>query len=209
MITLDINYRSGPAIIGLGNGIIRHNSRRRAKTLQAAKSSGNPPRYLRPQTADEEAEQIVEHIEREIGSGAREYRDYALLYRATSSNRAILELLLMRDIPYVDYGEGQLLYEHWLISPVLDHLRLSVNRRNFAAMENILPTLYMSREKGMEHIRRMEAVQAKQGPLIHLLSMPGMEDFKGTKAARAAGSDPRAERADTGSGHPPDPHCFL
>lgn len=181
MITLDINYRSGPAIIGLGNGIIRHNSRRRAKTLQAAKSSGNPPRYLRPQTADEEAEQIVEHIEREIGSGAREYRDYALLYRATSSNRAILELLLMRDIPYVDYGEGQLLYEHWLISPVLDHLRLSVNRRNFAAMENILPTLYMSREKGMEHIRRMEAVQAKQGPLIHLLSMPGMEDFKGTK----------------------------
>lgn len=116
MITLDINYRSGPAIIGLGNGIIRHNSRRRAKTLQAAKSSGNPPRYLRPQTADEEAEQIVEHIEREIGSGAREYRDYALLYRATSSNRAILELLLMRDIPYVDYGEGQLLYEHWLIS---------------------------------------------------------------------------------------------
>lgn len=65
--------------------------------------------------------------------------------------------------------------------PVLDHLRLSVNRRNFAAMENILPTLYMNREKGMDHIRRMEAIQPKQGPLIHLLSMPGMEDFKGTK----------------------------
>lgn len=181
VITLNINYRSGPAIIGLGNGIIRHNTRRRAKTLQAAKSSGTPPRYLRPQTADEEAEQIVEHIEREIAGGAREYRDYALLYRATSSNRAVLELLLMRDIPYIDYGEGQLLYEHWLISPVLDHLRLSVNRRDFAAMENILPTLYMSREKGMDHIRRMEAVQPKQGPLIHLLSMPGMEDFKGVK----------------------------
>ncbi|MFD1910323.1 ATP-dependent helicase [Paenibacillus rhizoplanae] len=181
VITLDINYRSGPAIIGLGNGIIRHNSRRRAKTLQAARSSGLPPRYLRPQTADDEAAQIVEHIERETQSGTREFRDFALLYRATSSNRAVLELLLLRDIPYIDYGEGQLLYEHWLISPVLDHLRLSVNRRDFAAMENILPTLYMSRDKGMEHIRRMEAVQAKQGPLIHLLSMPGMEDFKGVK----------------------------
>ncbi|MBP2113978.1 UvrD-helicase domain-containing protein [Paenibacillus silagei] len=181
VITLDINYRSGPAIIGLGNGIIRYNSRRRAKTLQAARSSGLPPRYLRPQTADDEAVQIVEHIERETQSGTREFRDFALLYRATSSNRAVLELLLLHDIPYIDYGEGQLLYEHWLISPVLDHLRLSVNRRDFAAMENILPTLYMNRDKGMEHIRRMEAVQAKQGPLIHLLSMPGMEDFKGVK----------------------------
>lgn len=181
VITLDINYRSGPAIVGLGNGIIRHNTRRRSKTLQAARGSGSQPRYLRPQTADEEAEQIVEHIEREVSGGTRAYSDFALLYRASSSNRAVLELLLLRDIPYIDYGEGQLLYEHWLISPVLDHLRLSVNRRNFAAMENILPTLYMSREKGMEHIRRMESVQPKQGPLIHLLSLPGMEDFKGVK----------------------------
>lgn len=181
VITLDINYRSGPAIVGLGNGIIRHNTRRRTKTLQAAKGTGRQPRYFRPLTADEEAEQIIEHILSEVGSGSREYRDFALLYRASSSNRAILERLLLRDIPYVDYGEGQLLYEHWLISPVLDHLRLSMNRRNFAAMENILPTLYMNREKGMDHIRRMETVQPKQGPLIHLLSLPGMEDFKGAK----------------------------
>lgn len=181
VITLDINYRSGPAIVGLGNGIIRHNRRRRSKTLQAAKGSGGQPRYMRPQTADEEAEQMVEHILSEVSSGKRDYRDFAVLYRASSSNRAVLELLLLRDIPYIDYGEGQLLYEHWLISPVLDHLRLSVNRRNFAAMENILPTLYINREKGMNHIRQMEARQPKQGPLIHLLSMPGMEDFKGTK----------------------------
>ncbi|HEY4431100.1 MAG TPA: ATP-dependent helicase, partial [Paenibacillus sp.] len=135
VITLDINYRSGPAIVGLGNGIIKHNTRRRSKTLQAAKGSGSQPRYMRPQTADEEAEQMVEHILNEVSTGKREYRDFAMLYRASSSNRAVLELLLLRDIPYIDYGEGQLLYEHWLISPVVDHLRLSVNRRNFAAME--------------------------------------------------------------------------
>ncbi|MDQ0196843.1 UvrD-helicase domain-containing protein [Paenibacillus wynnii] len=181
VITLDINYRSGPAIVGLGNGIIRHNTRRRSKTLQAAKSNGSQPRYMRPQTADEEAAQMVEHIVLEVERGKREYKDFAMLYRATSSNRALLELLLLRDIPYIDYGEGQLLYEHWLISPVVDHLRLSVNRRDFAAIENILPTLYMNREKGMNHIRNMEAIQPKQGPLIHLMSMPGMEDFKGVK----------------------------
>ncbi len=181
VVTLDINYRSGPAIVGLGNGIIRHNRRRRSKTLQAAVRGGSQPKYLRPQSADEEAEQIVAHIENEVERGVRQYSDFALLYRTASSNRALLELLLMRDIPYVDYGEGQLLYEHWLIAPVLDHLRLSVDRRNFAAMESILPTLYISREQGMEHIRRQEALRAKQGPLIHLLSLPGMQDFKEAK----------------------------
>ncbi|WP_379128303.1 UvrD-helicase domain-containing protein [Paenibacillus sp. sgz500958] len=181
VITLDINYRSGPAIIGLGNGIIRHNTRRRSKTLQAAKNSGSQPRYMRPQTADEEASRMVDHIVHEVEQGKREYKDFAMLYRASSSNRALLELLLMRDIPYIDYGQSQLLYEHWLISPLVDHLRLTVNRRNFAAIENILPTLYINRETGMNHIRNMEAVQPKQGPLIHLKSLPGMEDFKGVK----------------------------
>ncbi|SEU23624.1 UvrD-helicase domain-containing protein [Paenibacillus sp. NFR01] len=181
VVTLDINYRSGPAIVGLGNGIIRHNRRRLSKTLQAAVSGGCKPRYMRPQTADEEAELILNHIVDKVGQSDRAYRDYALLYRSSSSNRALLEQLLLRDIPYIDYGEGQLIYEHWLIVPVLDHLRLAMNRRNFTAMESILPTLYISREAGMEHIRRMEAAQPKQGPLIHLTTLPGMAEFKVAK----------------------------
>ncbi|AIQ10847.1 UvrD-helicase domain-containing protein [Paenibacillus durus] len=178
VITLDINYRSGPAIIGLGNGIIRGNTRRRSKTLRAAAQGGSQPRYLRPYTADEEAEAIVEYIASAVEQGARSYGDFAVLYRASSSSRAVLERLLLRDIPYIDYGEGQLLYEHWLIAPVISHLRLTVNRRDFAAIEDMLPTLYVSREQGMGHIQRMEAVQPKRGPLIHLLSLPGLAEFR-------------------------------
>ncbi|MFD1773814.1 UvrD-helicase domain-containing protein [Paenibacillus rhizophilus] len=180
VITLDINYRSGPAIIGLGNGIIRGNTRRRPKTLRAAAPEGVQPRYLRPYTADEEAEAIVEYMVSAVEQGERSYGDFAVLYRASSSSRAVLERLLLRDIPYIDYGEGRLLYEHWLISPVVGHLRLTVNRRDFAAMEDMLPTLYISREQGMAHIHRMEAAQPKQGPLIHLLSLPGLADFRQT-----------------------------
>ncbi|AHV95193.1 UvrD-helicase domain-containing protein [Paenibacillus sabinae] len=180
VITLDINYRSGPAIIGLGNGIIRGNTRRRAKTLRSAAPEGVPPRYLRPYTADEEAEAVVEYIASAVEQGARSYGDFAVLYRASSSSRAVLERLLIQGIPYIDYGEGRLLYEHWLISPVVSYLRLTVNRRDFAAIENMLPTLYVGREQGMAHIHRMEAAQPKQGPLIHLLSLPGLADFRQT-----------------------------
>ncbi|MCL6459002.1 MAG: UvrD-helicase domain-containing protein, partial [Gorillibacterium sp.] len=181
LITLTINYRSTTAIVGLGNEIIRYNTERRRKTLLATKKSSVAPQYMRPSTADDEARQILQHILQEISQSERNYGDFAILYRAASNNRALLELLLLEDIPYIDYGEGQLLYEHWLIRPLIDHLRLTLDRRDFVAIESVVPSLYINREKGMEHIRRQEALLPKQGPLIHLLSLPGMETYQQEK----------------------------
>lgn len=181
VVTLDINYRSGPSIIGLGNGIIRHNRRRRTKTLQAHRSEGPLPRYMRPENADEEAEHFAAYMMQEVQSGRRSYRDFAVLYRTTSSNRALVETLLLADIPFVDYGEGQLLYDHWLIAPVIGYLRLSADRRDFEAMERIVPTLYLNRERGMNHINDMEQHSPKRGPLVHLLTLPGLEPYQTAK----------------------------
>lgn len=178
VITLDINYRSVPAIVGLGNEVIRHNKMRRSKTLRAANGGALLPAYMRPDSADDEAQQVVDHIRREVAAGRREYGDFAILYRSSSSNRAVLEQLVMRDIPHIDYGDGRLLYEHWLVKPVLDHMRLSVNRRDFDAMPSILPTLYIARDKGMDHIRKTDEGRPKKGPLVHLLTLPGLKDFQ-------------------------------
>ncbi|UVI30691.1 UvrD-helicase domain-containing protein [Paenibacillus spongiae] len=181
VITLDINYRSTTAIVGLGNEIIRHNKERRPKTLQATKESAVKPQYMRPHTADDEADQIITRILQEVQQGTRTYGDFAILYRSSSNNRAILEQLVLKGIPHIDFGDGQLLYEHWLVKPVVDHLRLSLNRRNFDAMESILPSLYLNREKGMAIIRAKEAIRPKKGPLVHLLSLPELKDYQKDK----------------------------
>ncbi|MDO3412697.1 UvrD-helicase domain-containing protein [Saccharibacillus sp. CPCC 101409] len=178
VVTLDINYRSVPAIVGLGNEVIRHNKQRRAKTLRASRGGAPQPVYLRPASADDEAKEIVDFIQREVSSQRRGYGDFAVLYRSSSSNRAVLEQLVMRDIPHIDYGDGRLLYEHWLVKPVLDHLRLSINRRDFDAMQSVLPTLYINRDKGMTHIRETDAGRPKKGPLVHLLTLPGLKEFQ-------------------------------
>jgi DNA helicase-2/ATP-dependent DNA helicase PcrA len=180
-ITLDINYRSSPSIVGLGNEVIRHNTQRRAKTLKAANQSTLQPQYLRPFKTDDEAETILHYIAHEVREGRRNYGDFAILYRSGSNNRAILEQLVLQDIPYSDHGDGQLLYDHWLIKPLIGHMRLSFNRRDFDAIETILPSLYINREKGMAHIVRQEARQPKKGPLIHLLAYPDMKDFQQEK----------------------------
>ncbi|WP_138495065.1 ATP-dependent helicase, partial [Paenibacillus pinistramenti] len=179
VITLDINYRSCPAIVGLGNGIIRHNVERRPKTLKAARlTSTVKPLYLRPYTTDKEAEFLLNRIEHEVTAGSRSYGDYAILYRAASNNRAILEQLVMRGIPHIDYGDGQLLYQQRVVLPVLAYLRLSLNRRDFQAIESILPTLYINRNLGMAHIMEQEKQRAKKGPMVHLRTLPGLKDFQ-------------------------------
>ncbi len=182
VITLDINYRSNPKIVGLGNDMIRHNLQRRSKTLRAARRNGAVgPMYLRPYTTDKEAEFLLDRIEREVAAGKRTYGDYAILYRAASNSRAILEQLVLRGIPHIEYGDGQLLYQQRAVRPVLDYLRLSLNRRDFAAMENVLPSLYINRNLGMAHIMECEKRRAKKGPLIHLLTLPGLKDFQTDK----------------------------
>ncbi|MGG1660911.1 ATP-dependent helicase [Brevibacillus sp. NRS-1366] len=179
-ITLDINYRSSSSIVGLGNEIIQHNTRRKKKTLKTTKN-GTTPRYMSPKNTDDEAEKILSHILREVGNGKRRYKDIAILYRSSNNNRAILEQLIQHDIPFVDFGGDESFYDHWVVKPVLDHLRLALNRRDFEAIEGVLPTLYINREQGLQFILDQETLQKKQWPLIHLLSLQDTKDYQKEK----------------------------
>ncbi|WP_196426439.1 UvrD-helicase domain-containing protein [Paenibacillus campinasensis] len=180
-ITLDINYRSASSIVGLGNEVIRHNTRRKKKTLKATRQSQTSPQYIRPKNTDEEAEIITKYILRQVKQGKRCFGDFTILYRTASNSRAVIEQFVIDDVPFVDFGSEESFYEHWLVKPLIDHLRLALNPRNFEAVEGILPTLYINREQGMEFILDQETVQKKKWPMIHLMSFPDIKDFQKEK----------------------------
>ncbi|WNF06444.1 UvrD-helicase domain-containing protein [Brevibacillus borstelensis] len=180
-ITLDINYRSTSSIVGLGNEIIKHNIKRKKKTLKATRKDGITPRYMSPKNSDDEAEKIVSQILREVESGKRRFSDIGILYRSSNNNRAILEQLIQNEIPFIEYGGDESFYDHWIVKPVLDHLRLAINRRDFEAIEGVLPTLYINREQGLQYILEQDSVQKKKWPLIHLLSLQEIKDFQKEK----------------------------
>ncbi|MFC5450839.1 UvrD-helicase domain-containing protein [Paenibacillus aestuarii] len=179
-VTLDINYRSTASIVGLGNAIIRHNVQRKNKTLLATRQSECKPQYIRPVSSDDEAEWLIDDIRQRIEAGGR-YGDMAVLYRSASNSRAIIEQLILHNLPFIDYGSSDSFYEQWMVKPIIDHLRLSHERRNFEAMEGVLPSLYIGREQGMRIIQEQEAVQAKKWPLIHLLGLPLLKEFQKEK----------------------------
>ncbi|WP_409253106.1 UvrD-helicase domain-containing protein [Bacillus sp. SCS-153A] len=182
VITLDVNYRSGSHIVGLGNQVISGNKYRRKKTLRAVKEKSDKPQYSRPSNSDEEAEWIIAKIKKMTKEGNLNYKDIAILHRTTSSSRAIFERLVIEEIPFFSYNLGdQHFYDHWIVKPLIDHLRLSLVPRNFSAIEGVLPTLYINREAGMKYITGHEATARKKYPLIHLTNMDTLQPFQKDK----------------------------
>ncbi|MBM7644594.1 DNA helicase-2/ATP-dependent DNA helicase PcrA [Scopulibacillus daqui] len=182
VVTLDINYRSSPSIVGLGNKVIQDNSKRRKKTLQTAKALDAAPKYCRPQTTDEEAEIVISHIKREVEEGRRSFGDFAILHRTASSSRAMFEQLIINRIPFIPYSiKDESFYEHWVVKPVIDYLSLSLDPRDFNAIEGVLPTLYINRYNGMAWIHGQESMKKKKYPLIHLVQSSDLKDYQKNK----------------------------
>lgn len=178
---LDINYRSTSTIVGLGNAIIQYNKLRKEKSLFAVKPKGVSPSYARLKTTQDEAKLITDTISTQIAQGNRSFGDFAVLFRTASSSRALVELLLTKELPFIDFGDGQLFYDQWAIKPLVAHLRLAIDRRNFDAMEILLPSLYVNREQAMAFIWNQDKQRAKKWPLIHLLEFPQIKEFQKDK----------------------------
>ncbi|MFD1739566.1 ATP-dependent helicase [Bacillus salitolerans] len=176
-ITLGTNYRSTDSIVGLGNEIIKHNKYRLGKQLTATKTSHTTPFYMRPSDTLEEAVQIVDNIQADVSLREREYKDYAILYRTHNNSRNIFDELVLRDIPFVTKNE-KVFYEHPLVKPVLDHLRLSQNPNLIEAIESVAPSMYLNKEKAVQHVLEATLGQQKKNMLRSLLVVPSLKPFQ-------------------------------
>jgi DNA helicase-2/ATP-dependent DNA helicase PcrA len=178
-VFLTVNYRSTSPIVGLGNAVIQHNGKRKPKVLQSTKKSAVTPLYSRPWSTDDEAKWIVETIQQKVKEGTHQYRDFAILHRTANNSRAIFEQLAMEEVPFLDTGSGEnFFYEQSTIRTVIAYLKLSKDPLDIYSLEAILPTVYISRERGLEWIEKKQRHQIKEQPFDHLLSYPGLKPFQ-------------------------------
>lgn len=177
-ITLDINYRSTADIVALGNQVIKYNNMRHVKTLKVRKAAEVKPAYFRPDTTEDEARILIDKIIADVESGKRTYGDFAILHRTVTSSRAIFDEMVLKEIPFVTFTRGETFYEHGIVKPVLNYLRLSIDPQNLRAIESILPSLYLNREKTMEYIETQEMIYPAKKLIDHLLHLPYLKDFQ-------------------------------
>ncbi|WP_226086119.1 ATP-dependent helicase [Mesobacillus sp. S13] len=157
-IVLDINYRSNPYIVGLGNEIIKHNKKRFEKNLYAVNETGKEPVYSTYETVEDEARHIIHSLKR----SDREWRDHAILFRTHAVSREITDRLVLEEIPFVTYGKDELFYDNPIVKPILDYLRLSCDPGHWPAFRGILPSLYLSADRVIDYI----GMNQKPGDLL-------------------------------------------
>ncbi len=127
VIKLEQNYRSTSAILRAANNVIGPNPKLFPKTLWSDLGEGEPVRVVDADNEEHEAERAVARIQSlRSSSQHKEWRDFAILYRANHMARSFEQSLRRAQIPYKVSG-GQSFFDRAEIRDLCAWLRLLVN----------------------------------------------------------------------------------
>jgi DNA helicase-2/ATP-dependent DNA helicase PcrA len=135
VITLDQNYRSTQTIIQVANNVIRHNRRRKEKTLRTVKEVGEPVGYYYAQSGDDEAQFVADRIGDLLAADPR--HRVAVLYRTNAQSRLFEEALRARGLSFTIVG-GFSFYKRTEIRDILAYLKLALNPWDDESLRRIL-----------------------------------------------------------------------
>ena len=138
-ITLDQNYRSTMAILGVANGVLAQSDQHFRKDLWSNRSGGVTPvlrtHYDEAAQSQSVATSILVARERGI-----DLREQAVLFRAGHHSAGLEIELTRRDIPFVKYG-GLRYLESGHVKDLLALLRILDNPADQLAWHRVLATL--------------------------------------------------------------------
>lgn len=132
VIKLEQNYRSTSAILRAANNVIGPNPKLFPKTLFSELGEGEPVRVVDADNEEHEAERAVARIQSiragtsTEGSQHREFKDFAILYRANHMARPFEQALRRAQIPYKVSG-GQSFFDKAEIKDLCAWFRLWIN----------------------------------------------------------------------------------
>ena len=125
LILLEENYRSTTQILNLANNIIIKNPNQIKKVMFSNKKEGPLPKYYRAMSSYDETVFVTNKILEGIRNG-KEYKDFAIMYRANSISRSFEDQLVKNKIPYTIYG-GVSFFARAEIKDMTAYLRLVVH----------------------------------------------------------------------------------
>ena len=137
IIKLEQNYRSSKSILDVANAVIKHNEKKYEKNLWTDKEGGDKPTVARLDNEYEEANFIVEQINRLKREEYYKYSDFTILYRMNAQSRSIEDILRREDIPYKMIG-GLKFYERKEIKDAIAYLRLIQNQSDNLSLQRII-----------------------------------------------------------------------
>ncbi len=137
IIKLEQNYRSTRTILDAAYHVVRNNRGRADKRLWTDNIEGESIALVEAPNEVEEAVAVVNVVREGTIGGDRNYKDYAVLYRANSQSRALEEQFINYRIPYKIVG-GVRFYERREIKDLIAYLRVLMNPYDGLSMRRII-----------------------------------------------------------------------
>ncbi len=143
IVRLEENYRSRAPILQHANQLIVHNGSRHEKTLRATRDGGAPPRFVRFEDENAEAETVVREIQQRLagddGGPRVPASDIAILFRTNEQPRAFELEMRRAKVPYVLIG-GMSFYDRKEVRDVLAYMRVLANPSDEVSLLRIINT---------------------------------------------------------------------
>jgi DNA helicase II / ATP-dependent DNA helicase PcrA len=175
IIKLEQNYRSSTAILGIANSVIRHNPRRRPKSLWSQKEIGQNVKLVAVPDDREEASYIVSEVQKlhleETGSWSR----FAIIFRMNAQSRLFEEQFRRLQIPYRIIG-GRSFFERREVKDLLAYLACLANPHDDLNLLRIINTPARGIGSSTIDLAVTESNQAKASVFATLQS-PGFQEM--------------------------------
>ena len=136
VVKLEQNYRSTTRILDCANAVISHNHGRKNKKLWSDLGEGREVSFRQYETGNEEADEIIRAIRKEVQQGAS-YSDFAILYRTNAQSRSFEERCISWSVPYRMVG-GVNFYQRAEIKDLLAYLKTIDGGKDDIAVQRIL-----------------------------------------------------------------------
>ena len=137
IVKLEQNYRSTQVILDAANHVIANNTERKRKRLWSDKKEGQLIKIQLAENEIEEGDFISNTINYMRRYEDREYKDFAVLYRANAQARSVEDALNRAGIPYNIYG-GIKFYERKEIKDIIAYLRVIQNPQDDISLKRII-----------------------------------------------------------------------
>lgn len=146
-ILLGMNYRSTANIVQNSLKLIENNVERYSKKLEANREGGSCLHIQEVKDPVEEAEYVLEEIQKCKENGKKE-EEIAILFRVHTDARAVVEAMVERKIPFQMKEHLPNIYEHFIAKDIMAYFRLATGKRRRQDFLQVMnrPKRYLGRD---------------------------------------------------------------
>ena len=177
---LEKNYRSTGNILDAAISVVKNNENRASKKLSSNSGAGNKLGLIETNDELEEADAVINALEKEIKLDKRNFSDFAILYRTNAQSRALEDAFRRSGIPYNIVG-GVRFYDRKEIKDLIGYLSLIINPKDTISLRRVVN--FPPRGIGMKTVDKC-AIKAEEDKIemLEVLSNPQSMGIKGKQA---------------------------